>query len=279
VRFGGEVCSWQSLLWWLAVLALVVQLKHHYSIATAAELEWMLRPLSQLLEGFTGHEFHRDGRSEWVSETADVRLVKACAGINFMLISFMAYAWIARPERCLGAGLLPWIAGRLLLLCATVVAAWASGLFANSLRIILAMSVDSDGWGLDAIGIGAAELHRFIGMGIYLPVLSLQMMLGNCSTNRDAVVVPLLLYLLLMVVVPLLTGNALQRPTLFIKHLLSVSVMMAVMCGIGLLWQHRFTDARGHAEPVNKPGQEADTALTKALRVEKSRRWPEGGVG
>lgn len=52
-------------------------------------------------------------------------------------------------------------------------------------------------------------------MGIYLPVLSLQMMLGNRSTSRDAVVVPLLLYLLLMVVVPLLTGNALQpRPCL-----------------------------------------------------------------
>lgn len=168
--FGREAWSWQFLLWWLAVLALAVQLKHHYSIATAAELEWMLRPLSQLLEWFTGHEFHRDGRYEWVSETADVRLVKGCAGINFMLMSFMAYAWIARPERCLRVDLLPWIAGRFLLLCATVVAAWATGLFANSLRIMAAMSVDSRGWELDAIGIGAADLHRLIGMGIYLPV-------------------------------------------------------------------------------------------------------------
>ncbi len=239
MRLWREAGSWQSLLWWLAVLAVVVQLKHHYSTATAAELEWVLRPLSQLLEWFTGHEFHRDDRYEWVSETADVRLVKGCAGVNFMLMSFMAYAWSARPNRRVAEGLMPWIGGRLLLLCAAIVAAWATGLVANSLRIIVVMSVDSDGWELAAVGIGAAELHRLIGMIVYLPVLSLQMVLGNRGTRRDAVVVPFLLYLLLMVVVPLLTGNALQHPSLFIKHLLSVSAMMAVMWGIALLWHHR----------------------------------------
>ena len=248
MRFGREAWPWQSLWWWLAVVAVVVQLKHHYSIATAAELEWTLRPLSQLLEWFTGHEFHRDDGHEWVSETADVRLVKGCAGINFMLMSFMAYAWSARPERCEGAGLLRWIAGRLPFLCAAIFAAWATGLFANSLRIIVAMGVDADGWELDVIGIGAAELHRLIGMGIYVPVLSLQMMLGNRSRSRDAVVVPGLLYLLLMVMVPLLTGNALQHPALFARHLLSVAPMIAVTWGIALLWHRWPANKRGHRE-------------------------------
>ena len=232
MRIVREAWSWRSLWWWLTVLAVVVQLKHHYSIATAAELEWMLRPLSQLLEWVTGHEFHRDNRAEWVSETADVRLVKGCAGINFMLMSFMAYAWGVRPQGCAGTGLLPWIGRRLTLLFAVVVAAWATGLVANSLRIIGAMSVESQGWQPDALGSGAAGLHSLIGMAIYLSVLSVQMILAERAMSRDAVAAAFLLYLLLMVVVPLLTGNAMQQPTLFLEHLLSLSVMMAVMWSI-----------------------------------------------
>jgi len=252
MQFGREIRRWQSLLWWLAVLAVVVQLKHHYSIATVTDLEWIFRPLSQLLEWFTGHEFHRDSNYEWVSEGADVRLVKACAGINFMLMSFMAYAWIVRPDRCVDTDPLSWIAGQLLLLCAAFIASWTTCLLANSLRIIVAMTVESHGWGLEAIGIGAVELHRLIGMAIYAPLLSLQMMLGNRSRSRDALAAPILLYLLLLVVVPLLTGNALQHPTLFIMHLLSVSVMMAVMCGIYFLCHHRLYNKRVPGELLLK---------------------------
>lgn len=227
---------WPSLAWWLAVSFVMVGLKHHYSTATAADLEWTLGPLSDLLEWFTGHEFHRDAHGEWVSESADVRLVKACAGINFMLMSFLAYAWVFRPDRRAVTGLLAWIAGRLGLLCTGIVAAWVSGLLANSLRIMVGMSMETPGWLIDATGTDATQLHRLVGLGIYLPLLSLQIMLGNRGAGKDAVVVPVLLYAFLMIVVPLLTGNALQQPGLFIDHVLSVAAMAAVMCGIGFLW-------------------------------------------
>ena len=226
--FVRKAWHWQTLSWWLAVLVVVVLLKHHYSIATAADLDWMFRPLSLLLEWFSGHPFHRDGNYEWVSESADVRLVKACAGINFMLMSFMAYTWIIRPDRCTDTDPLSWIAGRLLLLCSAIIAAWITGLLANSLRIIVAMAVNSHN----------AELHRLIGMVIYVPLLSLQMSLGNRSDNRGVLAGPVLMYLLLMVVIPLLTGNAFRHPALFIEHLLYVSMMIAVMCGIYLLKQY-----------------------------------------
>jgi exosortase K len=226
---------WQILLWWLAVLAVVVLLKRHYSIATAADLEWMLRPLSQLLEWFSGYHFYRDSNYEWVSESADVRLVKACAGINFMLMSLMGYAWIFRPRPRSDIDPLSWIVKRMLLLCAAITAAWTTCLLANSLRILVAMTVNTSAWGLDVIGIDAAQLHRLIGMGIYVPLLSVQMVLGNRSDRRDALAGPALLYLMMMVVVPLLTGNALVHPALFVEHLGYVSVMIAVMCGIYFL--------------------------------------------
>lgn len=226
---------WQSLLWWLAVLVVVVLLKRHYSIATAADLEWMFRPLSLLLEWFSGHHFYMDGNYEWVSESADVRLVKACAGINFMLMSLMGYAWILRPVLRGNTDPLLWVRGRILLLCAAITAAWITCLLANSLRISVAMTVDTSAWGLDVIGIDSAQLHRLIGLMIYVPLLSVQMALGNRSDPIDALAGPAILYLIMMALVPLLTGNALAHPALFVEHLGYVSVMVAVMCGIWIL--------------------------------------------
>ncbi len=67
---------------------------------------------------------------------------------------------------------------------------------------------------------------------VYIPLLSLQLTLGDHRDRRAALAGPVLLYLLLMVVVPLLTGNAFQNPALFVEHLLYVSMMVAVVCGI-----------------------------------------------
>jgi len=217
--------DWRSLCWWLAVLGVVVAIKHHYSIATAADLQWMLRPLSLLLEWISGHPFHRDALHEWVSTSADVRLVKACAGINFLLMSALAWAWVVRPDRAESVDLPTWIAGRLLLLCAVFVAAWSTSLLANSLRILFAMNLS----GHDA------HVHRLIGMLTYVPLLSLQLHLGDRKSWRVALAGPVLLYLGLMALVPLLTGNAFRDPALFAAHLLHLSVMVVVTLGIYLV--------------------------------------------
>jgi len=253
MQFRCESWRWRSLLWWLAVLVVVVQLKHHYSIATAADLEWVFRPLSLLLEWFSGYEFHRDSNYEWFSQAADVRLVKSCAGINFMLMSFMAYAWVIRPHHYLRADPLSWITSHLLLLCAAIIASWVTCLLANSLRIIVAMTVKNLAWETDAIGIGAAEFHRLIGMMTYVPILSLQVMLGNRGNTRDAFVAPALLYFLLLVVVPLLSGNASQHPALFMKQLLHISVLMAVLGSIYFICVHLPASKRHQSTP--NPGE------------------------
>ncbi|VAW79465.1 hypothetical protein MNBD_GAMMA15-2540 [hydrothermal vent metagenome] len=252
--FRRETWHWPSAGWWLVVTALAVLLKHHYSIASAADLEWMFRPLSLLLEGLTGHEFHRDDNFEWVSESADVRLVKSCAGINFMLMSFVVYAWVARPDPEEDVGLWALIAAQLLLLTAAITASWATCLLANSLRIIVAMAAVSNGWELGVIGLDAAELHRVIGIVIYVPLLSLQMMLGNHTRIRDAFMAPVLLYLLLMIIVPLLTGNALQNPAMFTRHLLNILVMIAIICSVYFItriWHPQFEGYRLDKQEAN----------------------------
>jgi exosortase K len=217
-----ELRSWQTLTWWLAVLSVAVMIKHHYSIATAADLEWMLRPLSLSLEWLSGHHFHRDSLREWVSTSADVRLVKACAGINFLLMSALAWAWLFRPDRGEKCDFLTWVAGRLLLLGAVFIAAWFTALLANSLRILVAMNLPSLG----------AEVHRLVGMLIYVPLLSLQLHLGDRKHWKATLAGPVLLYLTLMALVPLLTGNAFRNPALFIEHLTYLLVMVATMAAI-----------------------------------------------
>ena len=244
---------WRILSWWLAVLTVAVLLKHHYSVAAAADLEWMFRPLSLMLEWFSGHAFHRDGNYEWVSESADVRLVKACAGVNFMLMSFMGYAWVVRPGFRTEFAPLAWVAARILLLCTAVIAAWITCLLANSLRIMVAMTVNANAMGLDVVGIGAPQLHRLIGVAIYVPLLSLQMTLGNRGDTKDALVGPVLMYLLLMVLVPVVSGNARQHPALFAEHILYLSTMIAVMCGVFFLYSYRRRGVRLYATKPDHP--------------------------
>ena len=244
---GHESARWRSVSWWLAVSLLAVALKHHYSTAGVGELDWMFRPLSQLLEWYTGHAFYRDSDHGWVSEAADVRLVKACAGINFMVMSFVAYAWVLRPDRRAPARILWWTAGRVVLLGGAFMASWMTAVLANSARIIAAMNIDPHGWVPDALGMGAADVHRLTGMAVYLPVLALQTMFGDRGAGRSAFLVPFMLYLLLTVVVPLFTGNALRDPTLFLRHLLTLSAVIIAGCAVAFLcrrWRVRLEQVR-----------------------------------
>jgi exosortase K len=214
--------DWKALAWWLTVLGVALAIKHHYSIASAADLQWMLRPLSLLLEWISGHPFHRDSLHAWVSESADIRLVKACAGINFLLMSLLAWAWVFRPDHREYVDVPTWVAGRILLLSAVIIAAWTTSLLANSLRILVAMNLPVHG----------ADLHRLIGMLIYVPLLSLQLRLGDRGNWKAALAGPAILYLLLMAVVPVLTGNAFKNPGQFIEHLLYLAAMITIMGGL-----------------------------------------------
>ena len=139
-----------------------------------------------------------------------------------MLMSLLAWAWVFRPDPGKDADSPAWIAGRILLLCAVLVAAWSTSLLANSLRILVAMNLPDH----------SAEVHRLIGMMIYVPLLSLQLLLDDRRNWKLALIGPVVLYFLLMALVPLLTGNALRNPALFIDHLLYLSAMAALMAGV-----------------------------------------------
>jgi exosortase K len=205
-------CRRTPLAWWTLAVAAAVALKWHYSAAAASELEWMLRPLALLLHALAGWGFARNVSGEWESVGAGLVLVKACAGINFMVLSFLGWCWLWRPlgvSRAVQCSPRRWS-----LLGAALAGAWLAALGVNSLRIMLIAhwQGDLEQW------LSPANAHRALGLLVYLPALSIQWLLMERRHPARALFAATGLYATLMVIVPLLTGNAALQPAQFAVH-------------------------------------------------------------
>jgi hypothetical protein len=227
-RHGATLC------WWSIALAIAWALKHHYSVASAAELGWMLQPVARLLQLASGHSFSQAPGGEWYSIDAGIVLIKACAGVNFMLMSFLGWCWLLQPAEQRAASLplaLRWpsvsrwsLAPRWpLALAAALALAWLAALLVNVLRILLA-KVLGPAFGL---WLGEGDAHRLIGLLVYLPALTGQMLLAGRAQRGPAVVFTTTVYFALMLVTPLLTGSALLQPRLYAAHA-SMLLLLAV---------------------------------------------------
>jgi exosortase K len=225
-RHGATLC------WWSIALGVAWALKHHYSVASATELRWMLRPLALLLQFATGREFNQAAGGEWYSAGAGIVLIKACAGINFMLMSFLGWCWLMQPAhraasgRSQGGSVLAWLP----LLLPALALAWLTALLVNVLRILLATTLGP------ALGawLGEGEAHRLIGLLVYLPALTAQLLLAGRARRGPALVFAAVLYLALMLVTPLLTGAAWQQPRLYVAHALMLLLLVVPLLVWGL---------------------------------------------
>ena len=193
----------------------------------------------------SGNAFQRAANGDWFSISADIRLVKSCAGINFMLMSLLAYAWTFRPDERARPQTLVWYGTRVLLLAAISIAAWSTALAANLVRILLAMNLQTDDSLVHTIGLDDSEVHRLIGLAVYLPLLALQMMAAGRANRKQVILLPVLLYLLLMVVVPMLNGNAMRNPELFFNHLLQLGFACTLFSGLLYLLMPNIRDKPG----------------------------------
>lgn len=230
-------CYRSRLAWWIAAGSIAWLLKQHYSVASVAELGWMLRPVALLLQVITGHRFQASPEGEWYSDTGGVLLVKGCAGINFMIMSFVGWCWLARParfERLTPATLVEWPA----LLGMALVLAWAAAVLINVLRILVALSVGPE----LATWLGAEHAHRLLGLVIYLPALCAQMVAGERRNPGPAVLVAIATYVALMLVTPLVTGRAFANAPAFAEYTVLVLALAGPLAAWGVVRARR--DAR-----------------------------------
>jgi exosortase K len=219
-------CWRSTLAWWSLAAGLAAALKACFSAAAASELEWMLRPVSLLLRIVAGWKFQQNDAGEWYSLEAGIVLVKACAGINFMIMSLLGWCWLARPRYTtrLQHATFEWP----LLLGSSLVFAWAAALFVNTLRILAIVQLQPtlEHWLLPD------DAHRLLGLVVYVAALNLQLLVFDTRRWKAALLVACALYASIMLVVPLLTGNASANPALYLRHALTSLGVLLPFAGL-----------------------------------------------
>ena len=224
-----------ATLWWSLAVGLASALKWHFSAAGASEIGWMLQPLALLLRLVAGWHFQRTSAGEWASADAGIVLIKACAGINFMVLSFLGWCWLARPRgaaaRAVARPLLDWPA----LLGGALVLAWMTALLVNLLRIVAIVHLQR----LLQQWLPAEQAHRLLGILVYLPALGLQWQLCEPRRPALALLAAVASYALLLLGVPLLTGQAAARPAAFAAQATTLLALLAPIAAAGCWWVRR----------------------------------------
>ena len=233
----------QPLIWWLLAAGTAAALKWHFSAADSASLAWMLRPLALSLQWLMARRFEQTAAGDWACAAAGIVLVKACAGINFMIMSFLGWCLWLQPRACGPAASVPatapaapscsprspWLRWPILIAGALTLA-WLVALGVNALRVlaIVAWQPKLEHW------LAPAVAHRLIGLGVYLSALILQLTLadsGRPPRPARAAWIAAALYLAVMLLVPMLSGHAGANTRQFREHLvmvLTVTVPLAV---------------------------------------------------
>lgn len=211
----------------------------------------MLRPLALMVQLASGWRFTPNAAGEWQSLGAGLVLVKACAGINFMILSLLGWCWIVRPGRVREAGAsvrslrpawTPWLEWPVLMAGALALA-WAMALAVNTVRILAIVHWQPalERW------LPHEEAHRMLGLLVYLPAFCLQLVVGERRHWRAALLAGCALYAVLMLGVPLVTGNAMANPQVFGSHAVRV---LAALLPLLLLATWRRRDAGASADAV-----------------------------
>ena len=225
-RLGGSGALRSSVTAWDAAavvlaLSLAYLVKAFASHAGARELDFLLGPTAALVSTLTGHVFSAESGAGYTSRELFVVIAPVCSGINFALVLFTALA-------CTFVVRLPQPLAKLGWVLASALVAYAATISANALRITLALSL---GPRVVATGLASPEgAHRAVGVGVYLGcLLALHALCAGLFGRRPgSVAVPLLAYLGVTLVPPLLRGATLHGQ--FAAH------AVAVLGAVGTLW-------------------------------------------
>jgi exosortase K len=213
-----------------AIGAIAWLFKYAYAQADATQLQGLLYPLAMLLNALTPLQFVPLPSGEWWDARHHLLLVKACAGGNFLLVSWLGYVWQWREkwQRHGGVAVMAGAAG----------AAWLTVLLANALRVLSIAYIEEDV--IVVLGLSATDSHRLIGIVVYFAVLMVQM--------AGALPMAVLLYLGVTVCLPLLRALSVGMEGIddaallwrYVQWTLGIPLGMGLM-GLGWQWRTRHT--------------------------------------
>jgi exosortase K len=135
-------------------LAVVLAMKLYYRSASAADLDWILRPTVWLVETVTGFSFVREAGIGYLDRQVGFAIIPPCAGVNFLIVAFaslvLGQLWRARRP--------------LLLFFAAAVPALAATLTANTVRLVIAIELHRH---------QLSSFHEIEGVVVYVTALLL----------------------------------------------------------------------------------------------------------
>jgi exosortase K len=145
-----------------AALALAYAVKRHYSEADVDDLELALMPTAWLVAKLTGAEFFVREGVGYLSPELRLAIVPGCAGLNFMVVVFLAlvFGFLDRFPR---------LTHRVAFFAASVASAYAVTIVVNAWRIVAshrAFVILEASW-----PVTFDEVHRVVGVALYVTTL------------------------------------------------------------------------------------------------------------
>lgn len=225
----AEANKLRLFCWWSLALLVAFLLKLHYSVATADEMQWILWPLAGLTHIVSGMSFLMNDVGEWVNAEHNMVIAKSCAGVNFMILSFLVCAWRFRPVNyrfnllvsCFG------------FISLSLIIAWSIAVLVNTLRILVTVQLYLHE--TTFLGLSAEQVHRVAGIFIFLPALWLQLSVSSRLKIFRAGTIAAGLYLSMVIGVPLVTGNYQLNTGLFAEQVFFIIGSTLIIFSVLLL--------------------------------------------
>lgn len=212
-----------QIVGWGITAIMVMLIKHYFSVADTTDLQWLLQPLVVLLELISPLSFQALENGEWLDAQHHIRLVKACAGGNFFIISLLGYLWLLPLEK-----------QPLRRIVLVLSAAWLATLLANSLRIFL--SVYAAETLANSLALSAGEMHRLIGIVSYFLTISLQLSADRRRAFSTSLLVAACLYLTVTLLIPLVRSWVNGHNGIDLEHALWVVSIPMGLVGLVYCW-------------------------------------------
>jgi exosortase K len=233
----------QSIALSILVVCIAWVLKHHYSIAQAKHLKWILTPTAAMVETISGYLFYFESDTGYINHDLRIIIAPACAGVNFLIAAFCMSFFC-------GIFKISGFKNKCFWLINCAAGAYIATIFVNAVRIwisIAAITADiHGGW------FTPQRVHRMSGIIIYFFFLSgfyhiIQKIIyhiqagfpGKPKTSISRAihigVLPLIFYWIITIVVPWLNKAHKKDPAGFTEHSLTVGVLSLAMFSIFFL--------------------------------------------
>jgi len=200
--------KWSAQL--ITVLLCALALKYYYSTAGPDQLRWILGPVAWFTSILSGRSFSFEAHAGYMSSDNTFLIAASCAGVNFLLTSFLMLTlkrlWYRRNQ-AEGWRFIP----------LTALMAYGATLVANTVRICIALELQQHPLQIDWLS--PNQIHRLEGIVVYFGFLFLLFVITDAKriSTPQLLAFPLTIYYLTTLGLPLMNG-AYKRGPEFWEH-------------------------------------------------------------